>query len=211
MKRFICIIFLGFLALTSVSYADTLPTDTFTGSTQTYCCFEVVLTQTDADDISVTVSLTGKATSFVNSGNSSGNHPGFAFQFDNASGGTLDITTQTSGWALQSGATTSVSGGFGTFNTWFTAPGSGSNAGTEELQFSISDSNGISFSDFVENAENYYFVADINDEGTGISDIDTVPTYDPGTSAATPEPSSLALLGTGALGAAGLIRRRLVG
>lgn len=45
-----------------------------------------------------------------------------------------------------------------------------------------------------------------------VSDPETWSGFDPGvlTPAATPEPSSLALLGTGVLGAAGLLRRRLV-
>jgi hypothetical protein len=96
----------------------------------------------------------------------------------------------------------------GTFDYFIDNPGPGASKHNDgPLVFNIFDGSGITYSDFIANSSGYYFAADImNAAGqTGMSGINT-----PGSSTpAVPEPSSIALLGTGMVTAAGFVRRKL--
>lgn len=187
----------------SVAKADSL----FVGSQAGFCCFNVNLHQVDANDMQVTVSLTNGAQYFVSSGG--GNHPGFAFNL--AGDPTISVTSISSPWTLADVNYSSVSTNgpsLGTFNNFIDNPGNGANLQNDgPLVFTIYSAAGITYSDFVANSAGYYFAADImNAAGnTGESGIS-----DPGTTSSVPEPSSIALLGTGILSAAGMLRRRLM-
>ena len=182
--------------------ADTI----FTGSQAGLCCFDVSLHQVDSTNMQVTVSLTTGAQYFVDTG--SGNHPGFAFNL--AGDPTISVTSISGPWTLSDVnlSSTGTNGpSLGTFDYFIDNPGPGASKHNDgPLVFNIFDSTGITYSDFTANSSGYYFAADImNAAGqTGMSGI-----KDPGTTPAVPEPGSIALLGTGALAAAGFVRRKL--
>ncbi|QHS51447.1 PEP-CTERM sorting domain-containing protein [Edaphobacter sp. 12200R-103] len=186
----------------SAAKADSL----FTGSQAGQCCFDVNLHQVDANNMQVTVSLTNGAQYFVASG--SGNHPGFAFNLANDP--SISIASISSPWTLSSFNASSVNTNgpsMGSFDYFINNPGPGASQHNDgPLVFTIYSAAGINYSDFVANSNGYYFAADImNAAGqTGLSGIS-----DPGTTSSVPEPSSIALLGTGLLSAAGIVRRRL--
>ena len=194
---------LTFVSLSgAVVKADTL----FTGSQTGLCCFDVNLHQVDSNNMQVTVSLTDGAQYFVSTG--AGNHPGFAFNL--AGDPTISVTSISGPWTLSDVHLSSVATNgpsLGTFDYFIDNPGPGASKHNDgPLVFNIFDSTGISYSDFIANSNGYYFAADImNAAGqTGMSGIN-----DPGTTPAVPEPSSIALLGTGVLTAAGFVRRKL--
>ena len=182
--------------------------DTIYSSTVNKCCFEVDLHQVNANSMQVTVSLTDGAQYFVSTG--AGNHPGFAFNL--AGDPTVSVSSISSPWSHSDVNLSHVSTNgpsMGTFDYFIDNPGNGASAHNDgPLVFTIFDASGISYSDFVANSKGYFFAADIMDAAgnTGMAGINTP--GDPGTPAV-PEPSSLALFGTGIVGVAGMLRRRL--
>jgi PEP-CTERM motif-containing protein len=153
----------------------------------------------------VTVSLTSGAQYFVSTG--SGNHPGFAF---NLAGDPTVSVTSISGPLTLSDVHLTPTGtngpSMGTFDYFIDNPGPGASQHNDgPLVFNIFDGSGISYSDFVANSGGFYFAADIMAAGaTGMSGINTPPS-----TPAVPEPSSIALLGTGLLAAATGIKRKI--
>jgi hypothetical protein len=171
------------------------------------CCFNVNLHQVSSSDVKVTVSLTGGATAFVDTGNGS-NHPGFAFSIANHPA--ISITNISSPWTATDVHLSSVTvngNTFGTFDYFIDNVGSGGSLNNPgPLSFDATLGAGLSINDFVSNAEGYFFVADILDAKgkTGMSGINTNST----TTSTVPEPSAIILLGTVGLALMSSVRRR---
>jgi PEP-CTERM motif len=163
----------------------------------------VILTQNGADEVDVSVTLASD-TYFVNSG---GPHNAFTFNLDVSTPYSVNITSPTGGVfsVAGSGATNTP---YGSFSNGIECPGCGPGASHKNpgpLDFSVTDADGISVSDFVTDGSGYYFSADVLGPNGGTGNIAANAAADP---PSIPEPSAVLLFGAGLLGL-GAVRFRV--
>lgn len=152
--------------------------------------------------VQITVSLLN-GNKFV----TTGSHTGFAFnvQGSGATLGALPTNWVNGGSPITEPALGVFSNGIdcthGNTNTHRGCAGSDSWSGA--LQFDVSRASGLTYSDFVGNSSGFFFAADIISGTTGLTGLVG------STGPVVPEPSSLLLVGSGLVGVAWSLRRKL--
>lgn len=161
----------------------------------------ITLTQTATGVVTVNETL-ASGVAFVATG------AGESIEFNLSGNPAITIGNITSGFASTGAATAST---FGSFEYSLSCSGLSCGPGASKtnpgpLSFTVTDGAGVNVSDFVANTSGYFFTSDVlgvtgNTGNVAAKGGTTTPP-------AVPEPSSLLLFGTGALGAAGFLRRR---
>ena len=219
-KKFLSVVAAVLVSAAVAAHADTF---TFTANSCSSGCTvlpagTITLTQNGTGDVLVKVALTTDYSFRTAPGGSTGSHQAFDFDLAATSGVTIanltdGPTSQTFSY-LDFGSYSEA--GIATFDYGFPcttgAPGATSTP-TQTLQFDVL-ATGLTVSSFLSTG-GYYFGADLVQLDGGRDYIGSTGNFGATLTnknpppPAVPEPSSLMLFGTGVLGVAGLIRRRL--
>ena len=196
---------LGSICLAAV-FAPGARADIVFDSTQGVCCFSVDLHQAGPGDVLVTVTATGGANLFVNTGSPPPtNHPGFAFNLDQTITA-FNIQNSQDLDTFHVGPDPTSGPDFGTFGYYFDIPGNGASAQDKgPLVFDVVLA-GLTPSDFITNVSGYYFAADLLNGTSGEAGVNTDRTAT--VQSTVPEPTSIILLGTVLFLAATRLRAR---
>lgn len=204
MRKILTVCSVVLLGAAAVAHADTITAslDSGLGCSTTAPCGTITVTDNGSGGVLVTESVAPNF--FVVTGNGT-NHVSLAMDLDASISTTAftNFSTLPSGLSWTVGTNASPAGFSGDYDYFVTMSGcTGSSCPTvTSLSFTI---NGVSTTNF-DTSEAFPFVSDLNVAGqtgnVGASILSNSVTP-------TPEPSSLALLGTGALGLAGIVRRK---